>query len=164
MLCGVLQLIIIDAFYGSPRHGNNTYWTVACGNPIGDAHAFVADFNSHNKYERCELHHDQSIKGYLHVKPPADIIKLQPQIVTLIPPPKETVNEVLKTKAMTLHGKAVLEYTQMSNDMTIDVTYTLEHTNTTHVITRVEFFVPTDKLKETYKILYHLGVCTLETV
>lgn len=157
-------MCILDAFYGSPRHGTNTYSSVMIASPSGDHHTFSADFNVHNRYELCNLHHDQTIKGYLHIKPSSEIIKLQPQIVTLIPPTQANINHALDAGETRIHGQAVLEFTENFNDSPIDVTYHLQHTKTMHIIHRVEFTISTAKLTETYKILHYLGTPSIESI
>lgn len=168
MLCGVLELRIVDAERGSLRHAHNKFWQAAIGKEVeidGVKYMrFTIEFlKLYEPYTFLKFERGETLMGYLYIKCPEDIIKLEPQIITLLMPSSDKINEAFEEKK-NLIGKATSEFIENVNDRVFDVEYQIEHTKCQHYVRKIVFDVPLDMIKEIQKVIFHLSNGTIREI
>ena len=154
MITGVLELVILDEKHGTPRHGDSEFWTVAHGVDAGDEIVrFIAEYVTLNRYSKCFIRHNETIKGHLYLKT-KEILKLQSVLVMLLPPTREEIAEGIENGVIT--GTGVARFILNACERPLVVKYHL--VGRQKLISKVEIDVPLSMLREAASAIDELSV------
>lgn len=147
MICGVVDIQIIDGKYGTPKHAIPEYNAVAIGEEDADGQRvhFVAEFNVLDPYYRAYIEHGDSLSGCLNLTYQIGGECKVKQILTFIPP-----------QSLVVVGKGCLCYTRNYTDESrlVDIHYSFVNKRLLH---RVSFTLDIESLRETSKIVHALS-------
>jgi hypothetical protein len=167
MICGVLNVQVIDAFYGTPKHGCPLYDAIAIGTERenGSEVCFVAEFNIHNPYSKLYIEggdHD-TLSGSLIINTGSGESSSKKQIMTLIPIDTTHIKKALLEKRSDIIGSAVLEYTRDFNSRQnmVTVHYSLVYKNNRAFLQCIHFTLSMAQLQHTQRVITNLETARL---
>jgi hypothetical protein len=160
MICGVLDVQVIDGKYGSPKIGVPEYQAICIGEEDEDSQVvrFEAEFNAGDPFYKARIEGGDSVAGRFKLTyQMSDKISFRKPILTFIAPDLTYVKEQL-AQGRDLVGKACLSYTRgfTADTKLVDIHYTFRYRRHEALIHRIAFNISVQSLRESAKIIHSL--------